>query len=260
VVFPPRRKTVAFVSPALDVPVKDARWDLYLPPDYEYGGFRGTMTYEPEAQERPSVMSFSFDDYVQWEGKRATAQKAKMTRVLRKAQEELSQQKLKDVNQMVEQVQMEAERDSDSQSAVETIGKQLRQAQAQNVLNAQRTFALNYVQVQGGKGDGQQATAAQAGEQLDEEVAAVQWERVRQAQELGVSQVRPLHVNLPSRGLHYAFAQALQTQPGEPLTVEMKVASARGISLPLGLLLGGGGFIGLWILCAWGVAARRARV
>jgi hypothetical protein len=260
VVFPPRRKAVAFVSPALDVPVKDARWDLYLPPGFDYGGFRGTMTYEPEAREqRPSVMSFSLDDYVSWEGKRVTAQKAKVSRVLKKAQEELSQQKLKDVNQMVEQVQMEAERDADSQSAVETIGKQLRKAQAWNVLNAQRTFASNYKAGQGGEGEVQQDDGvAQAGEPLDEEVAAVQWERVRQAQELGVTQVRPLHVNLPSRGLHYAFSQALQTRVGEPLTVELRAASARGISLPLGVLLGGGGFLALWVVCAWVMGVRRA--
>src|SRR5207245_9610613 len=43
--FPRTRGTVALASPAFDVPVKNARWELYLPSDYGYGKFAGTMTH-----------------------------------------------------------------------------------------------------------------------------------------------------------------------------------------------------------------------
>ena len=33
-------------APRLDVPLKGARWELFLPPDYSYGGFAGTMSRE----------------------------------------------------------------------------------------------------------------------------------------------------------------------------------------------------------------------
>ena len=40
---------VDLASPALDVPVKNTRWELYLPPDYGYSRFGGTMTREAGA-------------------------------------------------------------------------------------------------------------------------------------------------------------------------------------------------------------------
>ena len=44
--FPSRSGRIALESPAVDVPLKNARWELYLPPDFDYGGFAGTMTHE----------------------------------------------------------------------------------------------------------------------------------------------------------------------------------------------------------------------
>lgn len=41
--FPKRQGGVAFASPKFDVPLKNARWELLLPPDYEYTDFAGTM-------------------------------------------------------------------------------------------------------------------------------------------------------------------------------------------------------------------------
>ena len=43
---PARAGAVNLVSPTLDVPMKNARWELYLPPDYHYDQFTGTMTRE----------------------------------------------------------------------------------------------------------------------------------------------------------------------------------------------------------------------
>ncbi|HZI30913.1 MAG TPA: hypothetical protein VFF11_01160, partial [Candidatus Binatia bacterium] len=42
--FPHTKGEVGFVSPKFDVPLKNARWEMYLPPDYDYQDFQGTMT------------------------------------------------------------------------------------------------------------------------------------------------------------------------------------------------------------------------
>ena len=41
--FPGSSGLVKLASPALDVPLKNARWDFYLPPDYRYEEFEGSM-------------------------------------------------------------------------------------------------------------------------------------------------------------------------------------------------------------------------
>ena len=64
--FPRSRGTVGFVSPKFDVPLKNARWEIYLPPDYDYQDFRGTMTREAAAPEASST-SFSILDYSRME-------------------------------------------------------------------------------------------------------------------------------------------------------------------------------------------------
>jgi len=45
--FPRGRGNIGFASPQFDVPLKNARWEVYLPPDYDYQNFSGTMTREP---------------------------------------------------------------------------------------------------------------------------------------------------------------------------------------------------------------------
>jgi hypothetical protein len=44
--FRATRGSIGFASPKFDVPLKNARWEVYLPPDYNYQNFSGTMTRE----------------------------------------------------------------------------------------------------------------------------------------------------------------------------------------------------------------------
>jgi hypothetical protein len=86
-------------------------------------------------------------------------------------------------------------------------------------------------------------------------VARLQWSKLSQAQELAVARVQPLHVNLPTRGLHQAFTQVLQTQVGKPLTVQFTAANTRV-----------GGFFGhalawaLALLLLWAVVKASLRL
>jgi prepilin-type processing-associated H-X9-DG protein len=60
--FPHARGEVAFASPKFDAPLKNARWELFLPQDFDYRGFEGTMTRETSAAQTASA-SFSKLDY-----------------------------------------------------------------------------------------------------------------------------------------------------------------------------------------------------
>ena len=47
--FPSGSGDVNLISPRLNVPLNNARWDLYLPPDYDYQKFAGSMIHEAQA-------------------------------------------------------------------------------------------------------------------------------------------------------------------------------------------------------------------
>src|SRR5439155_8972104 len=66
--FPQKRGAVELISPQLDVPLKSARWELFLPPDYHYSDFRRTMAREL-AVAASEASSFSLFDYSQRESR-----------------------------------------------------------------------------------------------------------------------------------------------------------------------------------------------
>src|SRR5688572_13746839 len=72
--FPKGDGAFALASPKFDVPVKNARWDLYLPPDYDYSGFEGSMS--KVAESAPIVQTFSVSGYLSQQSEKAAYAKA----------------------------------------------------------------------------------------------------------------------------------------------------------------------------------------
>jgi hypothetical protein len=132
---------------------------------------------------------------------------------------------------------------------VKQLEKDLQNAQASNLINAQTEFSSrNNGQVAGGVN-----TPVQTGSPgflYDADTAQQQWTKLQQAQEIVVAQIRPLHVNLPVRGVHFAFTQVLQTEPGKPMTILMQAANTRAISWPTRILMLGAAFLLLWGMVA----------
>jgi hypothetical protein len=60
--FPKTRGTVSLTSPKFDLPMKNARWDLYLPPDYDYSQFAGSMNRTSDAT-LPMEQVYSLSEY-----------------------------------------------------------------------------------------------------------------------------------------------------------------------------------------------------
>ena len=249
--FPERKGTIAIDSPSLGIPVKDARWDLYLPPGYAYTGFGGSMQRE-ETTEGEAVQSYSFSmsDYSRVAGKKAAARKAKVSMKLKWANEALDSESVKNVAQY-QQVLSEAGGAASSDQEVTRLKKKLRDAQAGNMLKRQESFSKGYAK--GGKTAGIEQRMAKddvVEQLLSKETAARQWDRLQRAQEIGEARIRPIHVVLPQRGIKYTFTQPLQSKPWDPMTITFTAAraGAGGVWGWVGTSVVG--FLAIWIAVA----------
>jgi prepilin-type processing-associated H-X9-DG protein len=248
--FPRRSGVVGMVSPSLDVPLKNARWDLYLPPDFQYGHFEGTMKQEAEAVAEEAgkvVTSFGWNEYERAEADKKTAAKAEIVSSLSNARSQLAGGNVGDAFQFYNRAkQSVAADDVRGNEDLKKLEKDLHRAQGGNLLQAQQSFAaLNSY----GQPSAQQPYRAVPSMQLqlDEEVAEQQVTKVQQAQELAVAKTLPLRVNLPKRGIHYSFGQVLQTEIGKPMSVQFSAVNDRAMSWPTRIVSSVGFFAVLWV-------------
>jgi len=130
----------------------------------------------------------------------------------------------------------------------------LRKAQSSNLLNAQQEVVANnfaYFAQDGAK------PMQEVQVQLDAKTAEQQWERLQKAQEVASVTVRPLRVNLPTRGLRHSFSQVLQTEVGKPMLVSFVASSAKAASWPMRIGLFALSFVGLWAVVSWVLTHRK---
>ncbi len=266
--FPTHRGTLSLFSPRFDVPLKNARWDLYLPPDYEYSRFAGSMSRSSDA-DIPMLQSFSLSEYKQQELAQEQEQTMKLRYGLKEARDNLSGGNLREAlgsfnraKSRGQQISQAGERDKDLQE----VQQQLRRAQSSNLIAAQNNYFVENV----GKLADQRALQVQApqifanvpGQQItaqggraetlflnnDVEVAGLQWDKLEKAQQVAAAKVAPLRVNLPTRGVHYSFSQVLQTEPRKPMTVRLHADSTKTPSWSIRILLSATGFLVLWLV------------
>jgi hypothetical protein len=250
--FPRTKGIVDLASPALDVPVKNARWELYLPPDYGYRKFAGTMTLEPDAA--PVVRTFSALEYKEAEQGKKRALEIAVSSSRDEVRRKLSSGKLEEASKAYDRARrsgVDAETDE-----FKVLAKDIREAQSGNLLKAQQEVIANNAAFF--RQDGP-APAREAGSQLqlDDKTAQQQWDRLQKAQEVATATVRPLHVNLPTRGLRHSFSQVLQTQVGKPMLVSFVASSAKAADWPMRIGLVTAGFVGLWAMVSSMLTHRR---
>ncbi|HKW28690.1 MAG TPA: hypothetical protein VJT54_05100, partial [Verrucomicrobiae bacterium] len=247
--FPRRHGTVGFVSPQFDVPLKNARWEIYLPPDYDYQDFGGTMTRETAAVPQASSRSFSMLDYSRMEQASQEQTKVEALRDVNEAQRQLASGNVREASVNFWRAKVKAAKGADEVQDVKQLEKDLQNAQASNLIHAQSEFSWrNNGQVNADK------NAPLPGSSLnlsyDNAAAELQSAKLQQAQEIGATQVQPLHVNLPIRGAGYAFTQVLQTEPGKPMTIQMQAANIRAVNWPTRLVTLAFAFLAVWGLVA----------
>ncbi len=241
--FPRAKGQVSFVSPQFDVPLKSAHWEVYLPPDYDYENFQGTMTRETAPAPEPVSTSFSSLDYSMMEEESKSAAKVEATRDVDEARRKLARGDVQGATATFYRARNLGLNDS-LDTGADDLKKDLQNAQASNLIAAQNDFtARNSWNLSDNEST---VDRPKAGLQYDNAAAGEQWNKLQQAQEIVTAKIQPLHVNLPVRGSHYEFTQVLQTETGKPMTVELFAANTKAVNWPLRGLAAAGAFLALW--------------
>ncbi len=240
--FPRARGEVGLISPKLDVPLKNARWDLYLPPDYDYANFRGSMAHSGESS--PIVQTYSLMEYRVQEAEKKASRRLEVRSVLSNVKSQLASGDTRALNNAYGQLRDGRGEDADTVQEVRDLRKKLGQIQSSNLLGWRGRV--------GGVAGKEMAGRAAGGNVLDAQVAEQQWSKLQQAQELAVVKVQPLRINLPTRGIHHAFTQVLQTEVQKPLTIDFHAANAQKTSWLYEVLGCAAAFLCLWgVVTAW---------
>jgi len=253
--FPKRRGTVSLKTPALDVPLKNARWDLYVPPDYSYSSFEGTMKREVAMAARqlaqPLSVFYNMADYENKEAENRRNRYAETRSSLDQVRSNISAKNTRDAVQFLNRARSSWNDDKANEELKKLEkdvrkeqGKQLRQSQAEFVSGSAMGANAGDIQTR------QQQAANQPPVQMeDAETVAVaerQAEKLQKAQEIVMVKALPLRVNLPRRGQLLVFTQTLQTTPREPMNIEFTAVETKALGVPTTVGLGLVSFLALW--------------
>ncbi|HUJ70987.1 MAG TPA: hypothetical protein VLZ30_02005, partial [Verrucomicrobiae bacterium] len=225
--FPARSGRIALESPAVDVPMKNAQWELYLPPDYDYRGFAGTMMHEVGGA--PVQQAFTLLDYSRAEQAKKTEAVVQSLNFLSNAKQKLAGGNVKEANEFYGRLRSGGEFASKDSSELKQLETDLRRAQASNVADVGGNVLFNDGRAQFAVALPAQS-AAQQPVRYDEDTAARQWDKLQQAQEVAVAKVLPLRVNLPTHGVRHVFTQVLQTEVKAPMKVSFDAVNTRSTS------------------------------
>ncbi|MDB6024243.1 MAG: hypothetical protein JWM68_466 [Verrucomicrobiales bacterium] len=249
--FPKTRGSIALVSPKLDTPLKNARWDLFLPPDYEYDNFKGTMTREGSVV-IAEVASFSSFEYVKQEKQARSNLRADAKNDVQNVKRKLAEGNYHEAAGDFKKAQAKVAGGNFEDKELKDLERDLRRAQGSNLIAAQNDFVNNGSLAN--SLSSMEKEKLNLGIQYDAEVAQLQCVRVQDAQEIATPKLQPLHINLPTRGVQRSFTQVLQTEVNKPMTVEFSALNLKTTNWPLRL---GGCFVGF--LALWGFVAVTTR-
>lgn len=218
--FPKGRGTVELASPQLDIPLKDAQWELFLPPDYDYSHFGGSMNLQADDTNR-EARDYTLASYNWQQTQQAAARKAAEFELLNETRRGLSDNNLQSIGKLERISRFSvANKNTREDLALKDLKEAVNAAQSSNLIEAQQDYAYN-------NNDRLSQDKRSKIMAYDTSVAKQQVAQLNRAQAVVTTRVSPLHVNLPTRGLRYNFSQVLQTQPGEPLTVTFRACNER---------------------------------
>ena len=125
-----------------DVPLKNARWEIYLPPDYDYQKFSGTMTREFTPIVQAASSSFSSLDYSRMEQEKKSLAKVEVNRDVNEARRQLSEGNTRVATESYNRAKLKFSADKDTGDVVKKLESDLKSAQASNLINAQNDFSF----------------------------------------------------------------------------------------------------------------------
>lgn len=245
--FPEKAGDVKLVSPGFGVPLKEAQWEFYLPPDYDYSEFAGTM--RQEEVERKTLWKFSFDLYNSFESKRARKDRLLVVNNLKNVRGNIASGDVAEANSLLVKTYANPS-GVFQQDALKKVVKDLNEAQAINIQRSQAEFERHHLN------EGADGLPPADRDPINAERQAVQLQR---AQEVEVAGVNPIRVNLPTRGERYVFSRVLQTDIREPMTVMFRAANEKHSSWLTRIFVALTIFGILWALVASGSLTKMWR-
>jgi len=249
--FPVARGQIGFASPRFDVPLKNAHWEVFLPPDYAYQDLgRGSMARETLAQAEQASASFSVLDYSRMEQENQESAKAEVQRDVTEARQQLAGGNFREANASFSRAKSQWSAKA-GDADVKKLGEELKSAQASNLINAQNEFYYhNGGQLAAAEGQTTNPVARISSVSDETTAAGEQWAKLQQAQEIATANVQPLRMNLPMRGQRIAFLQVLQTQAGQPMTFTLYADSTKIVHWPSRIAWSILAFLMLWAAVA----------
>jgi hypothetical protein len=215
---------------------------VFLPPDYTYGDFAGTMTREIGVAV-PEASSFSSLDYKHRESQVKAEMAKEQKDDIISAKRKLSAGKVREAYFDYSRARAKGDLSQVPADEAKRLEEDLRRAQGSNLVMAQNEFNLENNMIAGRAVQLVQNVQKQA---YSVEAAEAQWAKLQQAQDLGGAQAQPIHVNLPTRGLRFTFTQVLQAEAGKPMTIEMAASNDKQGGWTYRLALGVAGFLVIW--------------
>ena len=243
---------VRFESPRLDAPLKDAHWELFLPPDYDYDSFEGSMIHD-SSDLVPVEQDFTIAEYARQENAQVATVQSETKDALTQARQQIAAGNYGAVERLTQNnLRSGNVRDAETSRELKQLETEFNRVQSSNFINGQNSFSA-----QNPLGNGEAPVADNRNNDYDARVAEQQVEQLRKAQAVAVTRVQPLRVTLPTRGIRHTFSQVLQTGVDKPLTVTLRAKSTREMGWFARIGLWVGGFLALWISCACAVGFRR---
>ena len=244
--FPKSQGDVELQTPQFNVPMQDAQWQLYLPEDYRYHDFKGSMTrtrqlhqqhdrHRGYQQHTPALIPQTGDNARYEDSTYALQEKAKVEKEQQlfddnifNAEENFKTGNLEQANRFLNQALQLNNNDAPNTAKYKDLERQIRKGQAKRQIDAQFEYYSRNTRNSSTSG-GQQSTGEVAAGTIvyDQDTAERQVDVVQKAQRLTERRITPLRLNLPLRGRHYVFAQASQMEIRKSMTVKFEARNTR---------------------------------
>lgn len=270
---PPARWSLAaqrYQGPRFDLPLKNIRWVFYLPPDFDYSDFEGTLNVDDETLRAWTVVDYGVDTY-QEQVAQSVAQSNSIAMQLQSRGEQFAQagQQYK-ARAALESAYNYSFNDPALNEDARVQLHKLTQQQAMIGLKSRRAYLRpqagaepNAQQVERQQDLGDQFSQAQADRELasldryDSENLQRISERIIGVQETAAGAVVPLEIHLPTRGRVVAFERPLQVQPDSEMAVRFDAEPVMAPAKRSSAIAFAGLFAGLCLLMT--LAPRAAR-
>ncbi len=254
--FPHGSGQVELIAPRLDLPLKDAHWEVYLPPNYLYDHFKGSMTFE-SGDAIPIAQDFTLAEYQRQESAQQDSFQAQAVEFFREAKTEIVNGHSAAGTKLGYFAGNQTLSDNYAAGEFKSLEQELSRAQSSNLIQAQEAYSARNSRQLNGDAGAAVARRGQAATAYDSRVAGRQVAQLQKAQAVAATRVTPLRVSLPTRGLRHSFTQILQTEADKPMTIRFHAVNDRETGWFKTGLLWLAGFLTLWALAAL-VASRRA--